>query len=325
MRRRDFIVGLGGAATVWSIAARAQQRIPVIGYLAMSTPESSATVTNAFKQGLNVSGFVENKNVAIESRFASGQFDRLPTLAADLVRRQVDVIFAPGLPPAIAAKAATATIPIVFTMGEDPVKEGIVASLNRPGGNATGFTGFSNQLIAKRLELLHQTVPKATVIGFLVNPNNPNADPDTKDARTAALARGLSMRVLGAASERDFERVFATITQEKIGALLVGVEPFFWARRQVLVSLATRNSVPVAYDRSIFPAVGGLMSYGTSLSEGDRQVGLYLGRILKGTRPNDLPVVQATKFEFVINLKTAKALGLSIPEALLATADEVIQ
>jgi putative ABC transport system substrate-binding protein len=325
MRRRDFIVSLCGAATVWSIAARAQQRIPVIGYLGMSTPESSATVTNAFKQGLNESGFVEDKNVAIESRFASGQFDRLPTLAADLVRRQVDVIFAPGLPTAIAAKAATATIPIVFTMGEDPVKEGIVASLNRPGGNATGFTGFSNQLIAKRLELLHQTVPKATVIGFLVNPNNPNADPDTKDARTAALAHGLSMRVLGAASERDFERVFATITQEKIGALLVGVEPFFWARRQELVALATRNSVPVAYDRNIFPAVGGLMSYGTSLSEGDRQVGLYLGRILKGARPADLPVVQATKFEFVINLKTAKALGLEIPPGVLAFADEVIE
>jgi putative tryptophan/tyrosine transport system substrate-binding protein len=325
MRRRDFIAGLCGAAMAWSIAARAQQRIPVIGYLGMTTPESNLTVTSAFKQGLSEAGFVEGKNVAIESRFASGQFDRLSTLAADLVRQQVDVILAPGLPPAVAAKAATTTIPIVFTMGEDPIKEGIVPSFNRPGGNVTGFTSFSNQLIAKRLELLHQAVPKATVIGFLVNPNNPNAEPDTADARTAALAHGLSLRVLGAVSERDFERVFAAIAQEKIGALLVGVEPFFWARRQELVALATRNSVPAAYDRNIFPAVGGLMSYGTSTSEGDRQVGLYLGRVLKGARPADLPVVQSTKFEFVINLKTAKALGLTIPETLSATADEVIQ
>jgi putative ABC transport system substrate-binding protein len=325
MRRRDFIGGFCGAATAWSIAARAQPRIPVIGLLGMQTPEPNFTVTSAFKQGLSESGFVEGKNVAIESRFAFGQFDRLPALAADLVRQQVDVILALGLPPAVAAKAATATIPIVFTMGEDPIKEGIVPSLNRPGGNLTGFTGFSNQLIAKRLELLHQTVPKATVIGFLVNPNNPNAEPDTADARAAALARGLSLRELGAASERDFERVFATMSQEKIGALLVGVEPFFWARRQALVDLATRNSVPAAYDRSIFPAVGGLMSYGTSTLEGDHLVGLYLGRILKGARPADLPVVQSTKFEFVINLKTAKAHGLTIPEALSATADEVIQ
>jgi putative ABC transport system substrate-binding protein len=325
MRRRDFITGLCGATTAWTMAARAQQRIPVIGQLGMTTPESNFTVTSAFKQGLSEAGFVEGKNVAIESRFAFGQFDRLPALAADLVRQQVDVILAPGLPPAVAAKAATATIPIVFTMGEDPIKEGIVPSLSRPGGNLTGFTGFSNQLIAKRLDLLHQTVPNATVIGFLVNPNNPNADPDTADARTAALAHGLSLRVLGAASERDFERVFATIAQEKIGALLVGVEPFFWARRQELAALAARNAVPAAYDRNIFPAVGGLMSYGTSTSEADRQVGLYLGRILKGARPADLPVVQSTKFEFVINLKTAKALGLTIPETLSATADEVIQ
>jgi putative tryptophan/tyrosine transport system substrate-binding protein len=217
MRRRDFIAGFCGAATAWSIAARAQQRIPVIGYLSMSTPKSNAMLTNAFKQGLSEAGFVEGKNVTIESRFASGQIDRLPTLAAELVRRQVDVIFAPGLPPAVAAKAATTTIPIVFTMGEDPVKEGIVQSLNRPGENATGFTGFSNQLIAKRLELLHQTVPKATVIGFLVNPNNPNADPDTKNAQIAALAYGLSILVLSGASERDFERIFATITQERKG------------------------------------------------------------------------------------------------------------
>jgi putative tryptophan/tyrosine transport system substrate-binding protein len=331
MRRRDFIVGLGGTAALslacWSPRASAQQRTPVVGMLSFGTPESTrqAVHSPAFTQALKEGGFVEGQNVAFEFRYASGQFNRLPTLAADLVGQRVDLIYTPGLPPAIAAKAATATIPIVFNMGEDPVKEGIVASLNRPGGNATGFTGFGNQLIAKRLELLHQAVPKAAVIGFLVNPNNPNGDPDTKDARTAALAHGLSLRVLDAASERDFERVFATITQERIGALLVGVEPFFWDRRQELVALATRNSVPVVYDLNIFPAVGGLMTYGTSPSEGDRQVGLYLGRILKGTRPADLPVVQATKFEFVINLKTAKSLGLTIPETLLATADEVIQ
>jgi putative tryptophan/tyrosine transport system substrate-binding protein len=326
MRRREFIAGLGSAAA-WPLAARAQQRTPVVGVLAFGMPESMRQVGHspAFTQALKEGGFVEGQNVAFEFRYASGQFDRLPALAADLVGLRVDLIYTPGLPPAIAAKATTSTIPIVFNMGEDPVKEGIVASLNRPGGNATGFTGFSNQLIAKRLELLHQAVPRAAVIGFLVNPNNPNADPDTKDARTAALAHGLSLRVLNAASERDFERVFATITQEGIGALLVGVEPYFWERRQELVALATLNSVPVAYDLDIFPAVGGLMSYGTSPSEGDRQVGLYLGRILKGTRPADLPVVQAAKFEFVINLKTAKALGLTLPESLLATANQIIE
>jgi putative ABC transport system substrate-binding protein len=280
---------------------------------------------SVFLQALSEAGFAEGRNIAFEFRFASGQFDRLPALAADLVRQRVDLIYTAGLPPALAAKAATATIPIVFAMGEDPVKEGVVASLARPGGNVTGFTGFSNQLIAKRLELLHQAVPKATTIAFLVNPNRPNAAPDTADAQAAAVAHGLSLRVLAARSERDFEEAFATISQERIGGLLVGVEPFFWARRKELAALAARHAVPAAYDRNIFPAVGGLMSYGTNYEEGDRITGNYVGRILKGAKPSDLPVVQSTKFELVINLKTAKALGLTIPETLLATADEVIQ
>ena len=269
--------------------------------------------------------FVQGQNVMFEFRFASGQFDLLPALAVELVGRKVDVIFAAGAPAAVAAKAATATIPIVFALGEDPVKEGLVASLNRPGGNVTGITGFTNQLIAKRLELMHQAIPSATVIGFLVNPNNPNAEPDTNDAQSAALALGLTLRVLAATSERDFEEVFGTISQERIDALLVGVEPFFRARREQLVALAAHHAVPTLWDRNIFPAVGGLMSYGTNLAESQRQSGAYVGRILKGAKPADLPVLQPTTFEFVINLKTARALGLTIPETLLATADEVLQ
>jgi putative ABC transport system substrate-binding protein len=281
--------------------------------------------TSVFAQALNEAGFVEGQNVAFESRFASGKVDQLPALAAELVRRRVDAFYVGGPSATVAAKAATATIPIVFGMGEDPVKEGVVASLSHPGGNATGFTDFNNQLMAKRLDLLSQAVPNATVIGFLVNPNNPNADPDTKDARAAALARGLTLRVLAAANEGDFAQVFATISQERIGALLVGVEPFFWARAAELIALAARHTVPVLYDRRIFPAAGGLMSYSTLLSEREHFEGLYLGRVLKGIKPADLPVMQATKFEFVINLKTAEALGLEIPPGVLAIADSVIE
>ena len=320
MRRRDFIAGLGAAA--WPLAAWAQQRIPVVGVLSISGPQAPP---DEFRQALKDTGFVQGQNVMFEFRFASGQFDLLPALAVELVGRKVDVIFAAGAPAAVAAKAATATIPIVFALGEDPVKEGLVASLNRPGGNVTGITGFTNQLIAKRLELMHQAIPSATVIGFLVNPNNPNAEPDTNDAQSAALALGLTLRVLAATSERDFEEVFGTISQERIDALLVGVEPFFRARREQLVALAAHHAVPTLWDRNIFPAVGGLMSYGTNLAESQRQSGAYVGRILRGAMPADLPVLQPTKFELVINLKTAKALGLTIPETLLAAADEVIQ
>jgi putative tryptophan/tyrosine transport system substrate-binding protein len=325
MLRRQFIVGLGGSAATaaWPAVARAQ-RTPVVGFLTMGTPEMLA-LGPSFAQALKESGFVEGQNVRFEFRYASQQFDRLPALAIDLVGRRVDVIYTAGLPGAIAAKAASATIPIVFVMGEDPVKGGIVASLNRPGGNATGFSSFNNQLTAKRLDLLRQAVPRATSIGFLMNPDNPNAGPDTKDARDAALARGLTLRVLTAASERDFEQVFATISHERIGALLVGVEPFFWGKAQELIALAARHAVPALYDRSIFPAAGGLMSYGTSYTEAYRLAGLYVSRILKGAKPADLPVVQSTKFEFSINLKTARALGLEISPQLTALADEVIE
>ena len=321
MLRREFIAGLGYAAA-WPVLACAQQLIPVVGVLSISGPQAPP---DEFRQALKDTGFVQGQNVMFEFRFASGQFDLLPALAVELVGRKVDVIFAAGAPAAVAAKAATATIPIVFALGEDPVKEGLVASLNRPGGNVTGITGFTNQLIAKRLELMHQAIPSATVIGFLVNPNNPNAEPDTNDARSAALALGLTLRVLAATSERDFEEVFGTISQERIDALLVGVEPFFRARREQLVALAAHHAVPTLWDRNIFPAVGGLMSYGTNLAESQRHSGAYVGRILRGAMPADLPVLQPTKFELVINLKTAKALGLTIPETLLATADEVIQ
>src|SRR5450432_1656893 len=261
MRRREFIAGLTGAA-VWPLAARAQQQTAVVGVLSMGTPERSrlSFLSPGFTQALKEFGFVEGQNVKFEFRHASQQFDRLPALAAELISQRVDMIYTAGLPGAIAAKAATATVPIVFTMGEDPVKDGIVVSLNRPGGNATGFSSFNNQLMAKRLDLLRQAVPRATAIGFLMNPDNPNAGPDTKDARDAALARGLTLRVLTAASERDFEQVFATISHERIGALLVGVEPFFWGKAQELIALAARHGIPTLYDLSIFPAAGGLMS-----------------------------------------------------------------
>jgi putative ABC transport system substrate-binding protein len=328
MKRREFIARLG-SAVAWPIAARAQQRTPVVGFLSMGTPETSRLVyrSAAFRQALKESGFVEGQNVTFEFRYASGHYDRLPALAADLVEQHVDVIVAGGPPGAIAAKSATAIIPtaILFHMGEDPVKGGIVPSLNRPGGNATGVTYLSNQLIAKRLDLLRQAVPGATVIGFLVNPDNPNADPDTRDARAAALALGLTLRVLTATSERDFEQVFATISHERIGALLIGVDTIFWDKARELVALAARHAVPTLYDRIIFPVAGGLMSYDTSSTEAERMIGLYVGLILKGAKPADLPVQQSTKVEFVINLKTAKALGLTIPPTLLALADEVIE
>jgi putative tryptophan/tyrosine transport system substrate-binding protein len=324
IRRREFIAGLGGAAA-WPLAAPAQQRMQVVGFLSAWSPGDTPPRTSVFAQALKEAGFVEGQNVAFESRFASGRVDQLPALAAELVRRPVDAFYVGGPPATIAAKAATATIPIVFGMGEDPVKEGIVASLNRPGGNATGFTDFNNQLMAKRFDLLRQAVPNATVIGFLVNPNNPNADPDTKDAQAAALARGLTLRVLAAANEGDFAQAFATISQERIGALLFGVEPFFWARASELVALAARHAVPALYDRSIFSAAGGLMSYSTLRSEREHFEGLYLGRVLQGIKPADLPVVQATRFEFVVNLKTAKTLGLEISPTLVALADRVIE
>jgi putative tryptophan/tyrosine transport system substrate-binding protein len=326
MRRREFIAGLGGAAA-WPLATRAQHRgaMPVVGYLGQGTAAASQPRLVAVRQGLSEVGYVVGRNVAIEPRFAEGQFDRLPALAADLVRSQVAVIVAQGPPPARAAKAQSNTIPIVFGMGEDPLKEGLVASFNRPDGNITGYTNFANQLIGKRMGLLREIVPNATKLALLVNPDNPNAEPDMKDAQASADALGRQLRVLTAKTERDFEGAFAAIVQEQVGGLLVGVDGLFEVNREQLAALALRHGIPAIFPQADYPASGGLMSYDANTTEMYRQVGIYTGRILKGEKPADLPVQQATKVELVINLKTAKALGLTIPETLLATADEVIQ
>jgi putative ABC transport system substrate-binding protein len=321
MRRREFITVVGGAVA-WPLAARAQQpAMPVVGYLSMGAPAP----VDAFRKGLAEQGYVEGRNVAIESRGAEGQYDRLPELAADLVRRRVAAMFAGGPPAIRAAKAATATIPIVFSMGEDPVAEGIVANLNRPGGNVTGTTGFANQLVTKRLGLLHDTVPKGAVLGLLVNSTNPNAAPDSKDAQAAAAVLGRELRVLTAVTDRDFETAFAAMVQQRIGALLVGTDPFFWARSEQIVALAAHKAITAIYDRRLFVTAGGLMSYGTDPSQEAREAGIYIGRILKGEKPGDLPVLQPTKFDLVINLQTARALGIELPSGLLAIADEVIE
>ena len=323
MNRREIIAGLGSAAA-WPVVARAQQpAMPVIGYLGQGTAATDQPRLVAVRQGLSEVGYVEGRNVAIEPRFAEGQFDQLPALAADLVRRQVAVIVANGPPPAHAAKAQSNTIPIVFAMGQDPVKEGLVVSFNRPGGNITGYSNFTNQLFGKRMGLLREIAPNATKLALLVNPNNPNAEPDTKDAQASADALGRQLRVLTAKTERDFEGAFAAIVQEQVGGLLVGVDSLFDVEQ--LVVLAARHAIPVIYPYRQFVAAGGLMSYGPSFTEPYRVAGIYAGRILKGEKPADLPVQQPTKLELVINLKTAKALGLTIPETLLATADEVIQ
>jgi putative tryptophan/tyrosine transport system substrate-binding protein len=331
MRRRDFIAGFGGAVA-WPLTARAQQRRMQVGVLFLPPerfPPYFQLQYAAFRKGLSETGFVEGRNVAMEHGWREGILgtvaDRLAQVAANLVRQRVDVIFAVGLEFTMAAKAATTTIPIVFFMGEDPVRHGFVASLNRPGGNATGYTNFGNQLIAKRLELLHQAVPNEMVIGYLVDPNNANADPDTKDAQAAALALGLALRPLTAARDGDLEQVFATIAQERIGAVLVGVG-LFRSQPEKLPALAARHSIAALYEASPFTEAGGLMSYGIAdPNEGMRQCGTYVGRILRGEKPADLPVVQPTKFDFVVNLKAAKALGLTIPLPLLAFADRVIE
>jgi putative ABC transport system substrate-binding protein len=327
MRRREFIAGLGSAAVTWPLAARGQQpALSVIGFLNTGSPDLIVASMRAFRQGLGETGYVEGRNVAIEYRWADDQYDRLPALAADLVRRQVTVIVTGGTPAAVAAKAATTTIPIVFSMSSDPVEIGLVASLNRPGGNITGTVTLNVEVGPKRLELLHELVPKATVIGLLVNPTNPtNAETLARDMQAAARTLGLGLHVLHASTERDFDTVFANLGQLRAGGLVIGTDPFFSGRSDRLAALALRHAVPTIYQYREFAAAGGLMSYGGSVTDLFHLKGLYTGRILKGEKTADLPVQQSTKVELVINMKTAKALGLTFPLTLLGRADEVIE
>jgi ABC-type uncharacterized transport system substrate-binding protein len=324
--RRKFLATLGGAAAAWPLAARAQQSaMPVIGFLNGASPEGYAPYVAAFHQGLKEAGYVEGQNVAIEYRWAQGQYDRLPALAADLVRRQVAVIAVGTNPAAPAAKAATATVPIVFTTGLDPVKEGLVASLNRPGGNLTGVTNLAVEVAPKALELLHKLVPAATVIALLVNPTNPSAQALSRDLQTAARTLGLQLHILHASTERDFDTVFATFLQLRAGGLVIGTDGFFNTQSERLATLTVRHAVPAIFPYREFTAAGGLMSYGVSIRDLYRLVGVYTGRILRGEKPGDLPVQQSTKFEFVINLQTARALGIEVPNSIQLLTDELIE
>ena len=326
INRREFITLLGGAAVAWPLAARAQQpAMPVIGFLHSSSPEPYRL--RAFRQGLKDAGFIEGENVAIEYRWADSQIDRLPALAAELVQRRVAVIAASGGTPSIlAAKAATTTIPIVFALAEDPVRLGLVASLARPSGNLTGINFFGTELAAKRLELLRELVPGAIRIAVLVDPTNAtNTETTVRGVEAAARAKGLQIQVLNASNSREVDATFATLASERPDALLVGSTAFLANRRVQLAQLAARHAVPAIYVDRQFAEVGGLMSYGASLGDAFRQVGVYSGRILKGAKPADLPVLQSTKFELVINAPTARMLGLTVPPTLLATADEVIE
>ena len=326
MRRREFITLLGGAA-VWPVAAHAQQPImPVIGYLANASPAGFAQFVAAFRRGLSEMGYVEGRNVAVEYRWAEGRHDRLPRFATELVDRRVAVIVATGGgAPALAAKAATGTIPIIFTGGNDPVKAGLVDSLARPGRNLTGVLNISTILTAKRLDFLRELVPTAALIGVLRNPASPDAEGQLEEIQEAARAVGQPIYVVNASGEREFEVAFDEMVQHRVGAAFVSADPLFTSARAQLVALAARHAMPASYSFRALTAAGGLMSYGADLLDVHRQAGVYVGRVLKGAKPSDLPVLQPTKFELVINLKTAKALGLTVPDRLLALADEVIE
>ena len=326
MKRREFITMVGGTAVAWPLAVRAQQpAMPVIGFLSSTSPGGYQNPLIAFRKGLAELGYSEGRNIVIEYRWAEGHFDQLPTLAADLLQRTPAVIVTTGISSALAARAASATTALVFLAGDDPVKFGLVASLSRPGGTATGVAWLTSELFTKRLELVWELVPATALIGTLINPKSPEAPPQLKEIETAAQVTGRSLHIADASSETDFDAAFGVLAERRAKALIVSNDPFFNSVRERIIALAARHRIPVIYDRREYTLAGGLMSYGTSYSAAYRELGVYTGKILKGTKPADLPVEQATKFELVINLKTAKALGLAIPAKLLAVADEVIE
>jgi ABC-type uncharacterized transport system substrate-binding protein len=326
MRRRELITLFGGATVTWSLAARAQKAMPVIGYLSSNSPETGASAAAGVLKGLEETGYIAGRNVTIEYRWAGGQYDRLPGLAADLVARKVDVIIANGTPaPGLAAKSATSTIPIVFVSGGDPIADGLVAGLARPGGNITGISFLISELIPKRVELLSELVPQAEVIALLMNPNNPNAERNIAAAQGAARTKGLQLPVVKAATESQIDDAFATLPQLRAGGLVIGADTAFAIRRQQLVDLAARHAIPTIYFARTDAEIGGLISYGSNIVSAYHQGGTYAGKILAGAKPADLPVQQPTRFELVINLKTAKSLGLTVPRSLLTQADEVIE